>query len=64
MSLTDIMSGSGLSFYAQVALVLFALAFIAIAIRTFAPGRRRELEESARLPFDDGHVVSHEPTRR
>jgi cbb3-type cytochrome oxidase subunit 3 len=58
MRLTDIMSNAGLSFYAQVALVIFLLVFIAITLRTFAPSRRRELDAASRLPFDEGVPVS------
>jgi cbb3-type cytochrome oxidase subunit 3 len=54
MKLSDIMGNAGLSMYAQVALVLFLGVFIAITIRTFAPSRRRELDEAARIPLDDG----------
>jgi cbb3-type cytochrome oxidase subunit 3 len=57
MKLSDIMSHAGLSMYAQVALVLFLIVFIAIAIRTFLPSRRLEMDEAARLPLDDGPVL-------
>ena len=54
MKLSDIMGNAGLSMYAQVALVLFLGVFIAITIRTFAPSRRRELDEAAMIPLNDG----------
>ena len=57
MKLSDIMAAAGLSFYAQVALVLFLIVFVAIAIRTFLPSRSRELDEAARLPLDDEPVL-------
>ena len=57
MTLSQIMSNAGLSMYAEVALVLFLLAFVVIVIRTYLPSRRRELEETSRLPLDDGTVV-------
>lgn len=53
MSFSDIMSHAGLSWYAQVALVLFVIVFIAICIRTFLPSRDGELREAALLPLDD-----------
>jgi cbb3-type cytochrome oxidase subunit 3 len=53
MSLTDVMSHAGLSHYAVAALVLFLLAFAAILWRTFAPGRRAEMDHDRLLPFDD-----------
>lgn len=59
MKLSDIMSNSGLSMYAEVALVLFLAVFIAITIRTFLPSRQRALDEAARLPLDDGAVIAH-----
>lgn len=55
MKLSDIMSHAGLSFYTQVALVLFLTVFIAVAIRTFLPSRRQELDDAARIPFNDLH---------
>ena len=54
MKLSDIMGNAGLSMYAQVALVLFLGVFIAITIRTLAPSRRRELDEAAMIPLNDG----------
>jgi cbb3-type cytochrome oxidase subunit 3 len=57
MKLSDIMSYAGLSMYAQVAMVLFLAVFIAIAIRTFLPSRRQELDDASRLPLDDGQVL-------
>jgi cbb3-type cytochrome oxidase subunit 3 len=53
MRLSDVMSGSGLAFYAEVALVIFVAAFILILVRVFAPSRRREMEEASRLPLED-----------
>ncbi len=59
MKLSDIMGHADLSMYAQVALVLFLGVFIAVTIRTFAPSRRAELEQTARLPLDDGVTIVH-----
>jgi cbb3-type cytochrome oxidase subunit 3 len=56
MSLTDLMSGAGLSRYAEFALVLFILAFVVIVLRIFAPGRRQEMDRAAQLPLDDGQA--------
>jgi cbb3-type cytochrome oxidase subunit 3 len=53
MRLSDIMSAANLSAYAEVALVIFCLAFVAIVVRTWAPSRRAELEAAARIPLDD-----------
>ncbi|MDH5235158.1 MAG: cbb3-type cytochrome c oxidase subunit 3 [Gemmatimonadota bacterium] len=53
MKLSDVMSAAGLSGYAIVALVLFMLVFLAIVIRTFAPGSAARHARDARLPLDD-----------
>ena len=53
MKLVDVMSGAGLSTYAIVALLLFVLAFLAIVVRTFAPGAAARHQADARLPFSD-----------
>jgi cbb3-type cytochrome oxidase subunit 3 len=51
-SLTDVVSGAGLSVYAEVALVIFLIAFVGIVISLFAPGKRRTYEHLRRLPID------------
>lgn len=61
MKLSDIMSHAGLSFYSEVALVVFMLVFVAVAIYTWLPSRRRELEDTARLPLDDDNALPHHP---
>lgn len=53
MRLSDIMAHSGLSIYAEIALILFLVVFVAIVIRTFT-ARRAEMDRNARLPLDDG----------
>lgn len=53
MRLSDIMSNAGLAGYAEIALILFMVAFIAIVIRIFWPGRRKEMQAAARMPLDD-----------
>jgi cbb3-type cytochrome oxidase subunit 3 len=53
MSLSDILGHAGLSGWAEAALILFIAAFLAIAARTFWPGRQREMDEAARLPLED-----------
>ena len=53
MTLTDVMSGSGLSHYAIVALVLFFAAFIAIGIWVWMPSHRRRWTDAAQIPLDD-----------
>lgn len=53
MKLVDVMSASGLSVYAIVALLLFVGAFVAIVLLIFAPGAKARHERAARLPLDD-----------
>ena len=52
-SLTDVVSGAGLSVYAEIALVIFLIAFVGIVISLFAPGKRRTYEHLRRLPIDE-----------
>ncbi|HEY3215967.1 MAG TPA: cbb3-type cytochrome c oxidase subunit 3 [Candidatus Eisenbacteria bacterium] len=53
MRLSDVMSHSGLTIYAEIALILFFLVFIAVVARTFLPSRHDELRRASRLPLDD-----------
>lgn len=59
MKLSDIMSHAGLTFYTEVALVIFLAVFVAVVVRTLWPSRSRELDSQARIPFDEGRVVAH-----
>lgn len=56
MKLSDVMSHAGLARYAEIALVLFLAAFVAVAIRLFRPSRKADLERAALLPLDDDPV--------
>ena len=58
MRLTDIMSNAGLSGYAEVALILFFAAFVGVAIATFLPSRKKEMDRAARLPLEDSAPIS------
>ena len=60
---TDVMSHSGLSIYAVIALVLFILVFVAIVIRVFT-ARRADMERNARLPLDDTEAEKKKEERR
>ena len=54
MSLTDIMSGSNLAIYPQIALVIFLCVFATVAARVFLTRRRRdEYARAAMLPLDN-----------
>lgn len=52
MRLSDIMSQMGLASYAEAGLVLFLLAFVAIAVRTWRLSSAT-IAECAKLPLDD-----------
>jgi|KBSSwiStaDraftv2_1062776.scaffolds.fasta_scaffold2162510_2 cbb3-type cytochrome oxidase subunit 3 len=60
-SLTDVVSGAGLSGYAEVALVIFFIAFIGVVISLFLPSRKRTFERMRRLPIERD---SSEPASR
>lgn len=53
MHLSDVMSHAGLAGYAEVAMILFVLAFIAIVIATYRPSNKKDMDAASRLPFDD-----------
>ena len=53
MKLADVMSASGLSIYAIVALLLFVGAFVVVVVMIFAPGAKARHERASRLPLAD-----------
>lgn len=56
MKLSDIMSNSGLSIYAQIALVLFVGAFIGISLTLWL--RKKEFwQRQAALPLEDQTAI-------
>lgn len=59
---SQIMSNSGLSGYAEIALVLFAFAFALILWRVFAPRFKASWNAQGRMPLDDHTPV--EPRAR
>lgn len=63
MKLVDVMSASGLSIYAIVALLLFVISFVAIVIRTFAPSQASQHDYDARLPLSDDDQEPAQPGR-
>jgi len=56
MSLRDVVSGAGLGAFAEVALVLFFAAFLAIVLYVVLR-RRGAWDRARRLPLDDGAPV-------
>lgn len=61
MSLTDLMSGAGLSHYAVVALVIFFGTFIALAVWVWWPSHQVWWRDAANIPLDDSTVTPPEP---
>lgn len=51
-SLSDVVGAAGLQGYAEVALILFFVVFVAVALRVLAT-RRHDLDHVARLPLED-----------
>lgn len=53
MRLSDIMSQAGLAGYAEVALVLFLIAFALVVLGVFRPSNHAAMDAHGRLPLDD-----------
>lgn len=53
MKLSDIVGHAGLDLYAQIALVLFLLAFLIVVVRLLLPSEQAELRRGAVMPLDD-----------
>jgi cbb3-type cytochrome oxidase subunit 3 len=64
MSLTEIMSGAGLSRYAEIALVFFLMAFGLVCWRVFSPSMTEHWRQASRLPFDDDSASPQLPPQR
>lgn len=50
-SIADVVGASGLAFYAEVALAIFFVVFVAVSARLLAPGR--QWDHAAHLPLED-----------
>jgi cbb3-type cytochrome oxidase subunit 3 len=64
MHLVDIMSHAGLAGYAELAMILFMLAFLVIVIATFRPSNRKAMDAASRLPFEDDPAGEREEDTR
>ena len=51
-SISDVVSGAGLAGYAEVALIIFFIVFVAIGLRVLF-SRKSSFAREANLPFDD-----------
>jgi|SoiMethySBSTD1v2_1073268.scaffolds.fasta_scaffold1744319_2 cbb3-type cytochrome oxidase subunit 3 len=58
-SISDVVSGAGLAGYAEIALLIFFLVFVAIGLRVLFSGKH-SFREASRLPLDDGSPTSTE----
>jgi len=50
-SIADVVGASGLAFYAEVALAIFFVVFVAVGLRLLVPSR--QWDHVARLPLED-----------
>jgi cbb3-type cytochrome oxidase subunit 3 len=55
-SLTDVVSGAGLAGYAEIALVIFFLVFVAVGLRTLFSSKKT-FADAARMPLDDEPTI-------
>jgi cbb3-type cytochrome oxidase subunit 3 len=55
---SDVMSGAGLTIWAEIALLIFAVAFLAVLVHTFAKKRKATFESISRMPLDDEKVCT------
>lgn len=58
MKLSDIMSAADLAIYAEVGLVLFLAAFLAVVVRVLWPGRDDAYDKAVMIPLSDEPVES------
>lgn len=63
MRLSDIMGRAGLAVYAEIALVLFLIVFVAVVIRIFT-ARRADMDRRARMPLEDEPTTEKEKENR
>jgi hypothetical protein len=56
MKLSDVMSAADLAIYAELGLVLFLAAFVAVAIRVLIPRKGDDYELCGQIPLSDEPV--------
>lgn len=64
MSLSDIMSGSGLHLFAEIGLIVFLLFFAGVVVYTFARRNRDVFERARHAPLDDAPAVRPDAPER
>ena len=52
-SIADVVGGSGLAHFAEIALLIFFVVFVVVGMRALFTNRAAH-EHAANLPFDDG----------
>jgi len=57
VGVSDVLRDAGLSGYAQVALLLFLLAFVLVVWRVFRSRRPRDWDRARQLPLEDDRVL-------
>jgi cbb3-type cytochrome oxidase subunit 3 len=60
VKLSDVVAHSGLALYAEVALVLFLIAFVGVLVWTLWPSRRKALESHRAMPLDRDDPIDPE----
>lgn len=60
MWLTDIVSAMGLTFFPEVALVIFLVVFVAVVVRLYWKTRKSDFDAIAAIPLTD-EVVTPRP---
>lgn len=63
MKLSDIMGAAGLAVYAEIALALFVLAFVLVAINIMWKKNQRLWEQARFMPLDEDRDPGPEPRR-
>ena len=53
MKLSDIMSATGLAWFAEAALVLFLVAFVTVCVSVFSKRNAQRLDAARFLPLED-----------
>ncbi|HKZ05562.1 MAG TPA: hypothetical protein VJU81_08840 [Methylomirabilota bacterium] len=54
MKLSDVMAGARLEVFAEIGLVIFAMAFTVVLVTTWLRSNRDAFERARRIPLDDG----------
>jgi len=53
MKLVDVMSAAHLEMYAEIGLVIFAVAFAAVVAHALYRGNKADFDRASRLPLDE-----------